>query len=110
MPRTIGLVLGGFTLLQFGWICGTLAGTASAEEPTPVTTPTAAPLHDLLCRAFAGAPDRPGVVDTSDRTTEIGQWVAESAAKGWAVHAVDFEVGTKTTGYPQPWLQVCLSR
>lgn len=110
MPRRIGLFVGAVALLELGWICGSIADSAVAQEPPPpAPVAAAAPTH-LLCKAFAGAPDRPGVVDTSDRTTEIGQWVAEGAGKGWAVSTVDFEVGTKPTGYPQPWVEVCLTR
>lgn len=110
MTRTLGWVVAAAALVEFGWICGSIAGTAMAEEPPPAPEPTPPPAQHLLCKAFAAAADRPGVVDTSDRTTEIGQWVAEQAGRGWRVASVDFEVGTKPTGYPQPWSEVCLSR
>ncbi len=106
MPRRIGLIVGAFALVELGWICGSMADSAVAQEPPPAAP---AATH-MLCKAFAGAADRPGVVDTSDATTEVGQWVAEATAKGWAVDTVDFEVGVKPTGYPQPWVEVCLTR
>jgi hypothetical protein len=93
----------GFLLLAVavGWFAGV---RADAQEPTPV------PPRHLSCRAFQGVSDRDWVIDTSDRTTEIGQWVDQQARLGWRVEGVDFEVGTKPTGYPSTWAEVCLTR
>jgi hypothetical protein len=102
MSRWLGWTATALALVEMGWILGSTSGNAVAQEPPPH--------RDLRCKAFVGSPDRPGVADTSDRTTEIGQWVADGQTKGWEVATVDFEVGTKATGYPQPWVEVCLSR
>lgn len=85
----------------FAWF---FAVGARAEEP--VSSP---PRH-LQCRTFQGPTDREWIIVTSDGTTEVGQWVGEQAALGWQVEAVDFEVGTKPTGYPSTWASVCLVR
>jgi hypothetical protein len=84
-------------------VCAALGwyfSSARAQEPTPV--------RHLKCRTFQGVTDREWTIDTSDRTTEIGQWVGQQA--GWQVETVDFEVGTKPTGYPSTWAEVCVSR
>ncbi len=98
-PRTsiglLGLAVG------LGWFAGV---RADAQEP-----PQPASRH-LLCRSFQGRTDTDWVIDTSDRTTEIGQWVDQEGKRGWSVDGVDFELGTKPTGYPSTWAEVCLSR
>jgi len=82
---------------------GGFVALSEAQEPSaPAAT------RHLRCRAFQGPTDRDWVIDTSDRTTEPGQWVGQQA--GWEVESVDFEVGTKPTGYPSTWAQVCVSR
>ncbi|MBA2320313.1 MAG: hypothetical protein H0V89_04070 [Deltaproteobacteria bacterium] len=82
---------------------GGFVAVGEAQEPTaPAAT------RHLRCRPFQGPTDRDWVIDTSDRTTEPGQWVGQQA--GWVVESVDFEVGMKPTGYPSTWAQVCVSR
>ncbi len=76
---------------------------AQASEPGEVTTP-----ERLLCRIFLIDVARGQVVETGDRTTEVGQWVGEQEEEGWRLFGVDFEVGQKATGYPQGYVQVCL--
>jgi len=58
------------------------------------------------CGVFEVDVSRRSVVETSDPTTEVGQWIAEQ--RGWVVDTLDFEVGQKPTDYPQGWMQVCL--
>jgi hypothetical protein len=64
---------------------------------------------DLLCRTFSHNVNDAVVVDTSDRTSDVGQWVDSERAKGWVVASVDFELAQKPNGYPQGFVQVCLS-
>lgn len=47
---------------------------------------------------------------TADRSSEVGQWVAAREGEGWALQGVDFEIGQKSTGYPQGFLHVCMAR
>lgn len=62
----------------------------------------------LRCATFP-APLDPGVeINTDDKTTEVGQWVAARAAEGRALASIDFEVGTKPTGYPVGFALVCV--
>jgi hypothetical protein len=48
-------------------------------------------------------------VDTRDRSTDLGRWVIDMEARGWAVTSVDFEVGQKPTGFAEGYVQVCLT-
>jgi len=78
---------------------------AGAEAPTATPPPTEA--LQLRCRLFTSLLSSESVLDTQDATTEIGQWIAEQ--DGWRLHAIDFEVGQKSTGFPQGYRHVCLS-
>ena len=62
----------------------------------------------LRCRVFAVDVERGGAIETSDRTTEIGQWLGRQEDEQWRLHSVDFEMGVKKTGFPQGWVQVCV--
>ncbi|MBW1880724.1 MAG: hypothetical protein JRI25_23455 [Deltaproteobacteria bacterium] len=62
-----------------------------------------------LCKLFETDVGQGAMVETSDRTTEVGQWVAEQEEAGWRLHDLDFEVAQKSTGYPQGFIQVCLA-
>lgn len=97
----VALATGGALLT--GWIGGRmLPGSAHAQEPAPAATAPAS------CRVFAVELVPGGFdIDLADRTTEIGRWVRERADEGGNVTEVDFEVGQKSTGYPQGWVQIC---
>jgi|JI7StandDraft_1071085.scaffolds.fasta_scaffold459543_1 hypothetical protein len=75
--------------------------TADAAESKPSA--------DLLCRTFLHNINDASVVDTSDRTSQVGEWVATERAKGWTVQGVDLEVAQKPNGFSQGFVQVCLS-
>ncbi|MCB9663862.1 MAG: hypothetical protein H6732_07100 [Alphaproteobacteria bacterium] len=62
------------------------------------------------CRTFRHALDGDAPLDTHDRTSEVGQWVAEQRAGGWTLDEVDFEVASKPNGFPQGYVQLCLRR
>lgn len=62
----------------------------------------------LVCRAFSYDLKSGSVVDTADRTSEIGQWVGSKEDEGWLLYSVDFETAQKPTGFPEGWTQVCL--
>lgn len=98
---TSTLVLAVVCALQAGFLLGRngIAATANAQEATP--------RFALECRTFAIDPAKDPLVQTSDKTTEIGKWVADREATGWTFYSLDFEIGQKPTGYPQGWLQVC---
>jgi hypothetical protein len=99
---TSTVVLAVVCALQAGILLGRdgIASTAIAQEP-------AAPRFALECRSFAVDPAKDPLVQTSDKTTEIGKWVSDREAEGWTLYSLDFEIGQKPTGYPQGWLQVC---
>ncbi len=77
-----------------------LAPTAAAER--------AEPAGDVRCRIFAVPLDTPWTLDTSDGTSEIGQWVASEKARGAAVVSTDFETAQRVSGYPTGYVQVCV--
>jgi len=62
----------------------------------------------LVCQVFATDLRNPTPIDTADATTEIGQWVTQWVGQGYALFNLDFEVGSKSTGYPQGYVQVCM--
>jgi hypothetical protein len=70
----------------------------------------APPTHDLLCRTFKHTLENPVLIETSDRTSEVGQWVAEQRGNGWELSGTDFEVTQKPNGFPMGFVQVCLKR
>lgn len=100
------------TCLSLGLVAGTLMPAAQAQDPAPDPVPAASPQTELLCKTFKVTPDDEygGVFETTDTTDPIGQWAQEQAAKGWSVHSSDLELGTKGTGFPVAYNQVCLSR
>jgi hypothetical protein len=61
-----------------------------------------------VCRIFETDLRAPHVVDTDDRTSEVGQWVGQQRDAGLTTVTVDLEVGQKPTGYPQGYLSVCV--
>jgi len=105
---------------------GSLIAPAYATDP-PATAPDASATADasrppamddgatvgassgqLVCQVFATDVRTPTPIDTADATTEIGQWVSQWVAQGYALFNLDFEVGSKSTGYPQGYVQVCM--
>ena len=109
------LALTALCLAQGAWIAAThLLGDARAQDPAPATLmdppPAEARASSLLCRLFDTGVASGSMIESADRTTEVGQWVGEQQDDGWRLFSVDFEVGQKATGYPQGYLQVCLSR
>ena len=89
-----------------------MADSALADDPLsePVlesVPPAVEPPTKLLCRVFKVDADQPQFT-LPDGRTEAGQWVLENQ-DAWRLHEVDFEMGTKSNGYPQAWVQVCLS-
>lgn len=66
-------------------------------------------LPRLRCAMFPTELETGKVIETSDRTTEIGQWVAAQEEDDWQLYQVDFETAQKPTGYPQGWVQVCMT-
>lgn len=78
----------------------------AVEEPAPIVV--SAEGGRLVCRLFLVDVGDSDVLDTSDRTTEVGQWVGDQVDQGMSLHGVDFEVGQKTTGYPQGYVHVCV--
>ncbi len=63
---------------------------------------------DLRCATFPASLDAQLDLDTRDATTDLGRWVAARRAEGADVDGIDFEVGTKPTGYPVAFVQVCM--
>lgn len=86
---------------------GLIGVRALAQEPPP-----AAAAHAVQkCRLFTLADlEKDRDLNTEDRSTEIGQWVTAREAEGWRLVGIDFEIGQKSTGYPQAWQQVCLEK
>lgn len=74
----------------------------AAEEPARAASPR------LHCRLFVTEVTHGADIDTGDRTTEIGQWVGDQEDDGWLLYGVDFEVGQKSTGYPNAFVHVCV--
>lgn len=102
--RTLTTVsIAGAVAFVAGWLAHDAVPVARAQDEAPADATSPA----RLCRTFSVDLDKPRAIETEDRTSEVGQWVAEQS--GWAVHDIDFEVGQKATGYPQGWVQVCLA-
>jgi hypothetical protein len=85
---------------------GVIGVRAVAQEPAPTA------VHPVQrCRLFPLADvEKDRELNTEDRSSEVGQWVTAREAEGWTVAGVDFEIGQKSTGYPQGWQQVCMAR
>lgn len=62
----------------------------------------------LKCKVFPYDLADPPLLETADRTTEVGQWIGAREDEGWLLYTVDFETSQKPTGYPQGWTQVCM--
>jgi len=77
-------------------------------EPEPALARYDAPPLELRCRVFPVLLDGDSTFETGDATTEVGQWI--EAQDGWLFHSADFEVGQKSTGFPQGFSQVCLRK
>lgn len=86
-----------------GWLLGRAA-------PLDAHAADERPEEAYRCRTFRHALEGDAPVDTHDRTSEVGQWVAEQRAGGWSVDEVDFEVASKPNGFPQGYVQVCMRR
>ena len=94
-------------VLQTGLLLGRSLG-APAHAEVPVVEPFYEPPR-LYCRPFkVPLEGAPAAIETNDTTTEIGQWLQKEEAS-YELFSVDFEVGTKATGYPQGWAYVCLT-
>lgn len=106
------LTTAGFGFLcavQLGWLWGVFSTTDALAEELVASSPK--PGFSLKCKGFnsdLGKSEQP-TIDTSDRLTEVGQWVGEQEDTGMSLHSVDFEVGQKASNYPQAWLYVCMS-
>lgn len=61
----------------------------------------------LKCRAFPTEPS--AEIDTRDPESDLGRWVLDHEDRGWRVHGVQWDIGQKPTGYPQGWVQICLT-
>ncbi len=85
----------------------TVALAASRVAP-PAVAERAAPAGDVRCRIFTVPLDTPWTLDTSDGTSEIGQWVASEKQRGAAVVSTDFETAQRVSGYPTGYVQVCV--
>ncbi len=105
--KTAALSLAALYAAQAAWL-----GLRDARAEVPVAAEPAAerPSHHLTCRVFALDLRQPSPIETQDRTSEIGQWVGELEDRGHILHGLDFEIGQKSTGYPQGYVQVCVTR
>jgi len=115
--KTVALALTVVCAAQAVWLGIRVARAADAPAPVPgaqAASPTgaapaaAAAKPRLKCHVFLVDVADPTTTETEDRTTEIGQWVGEQEDAGWLLYGVDFEVGQKSTGYPQGYEQVCM--
>jgi hypothetical protein len=102
----IGLVA--LCALQAGLLLSPLLGTSWAAADDVVAPADAALFPGrLLCKTFAADPAGPALIMPGDKS-EAGNWVQEQSNE-WQIYTVDFEMATKSTGFPQGWLQVCLA-
>lgn len=109
--KRIATALAFLCVFQAGLLLGRLVpNDAHAEEPQPEQP--IVPFYDpprLYCRLFQVPLEGAGTTfETSDVTTEIGKWV-QKEEESYELFTLDFEVGQKSTGYPQGHVQVCLS-
>lgn len=104
MSRTpMSLITLMFTAALLGaWVARSGAAVAHAEEPSKDQA--------RLCRIFKQNLEGTPMYDTSDRTSEIGQWVGEKRTNGWRVADSDFAITPKSNGFPQGYVHVCLAR
>ena len=64
--------------------------------------------HDARCRTFKHPVTDDRVLDTEDRTSEVGTWVGGLRDKGWALADLDFELTRKDNGLPMGFVQICM--
>ncbi|MFT7519704.1 MAG: hypothetical protein ACI9MC_001847 [Kiritimatiellia bacterium] len=102
-------ILGAMCAVQAGVLAWSwMSDAAMAEEPGLFSTATATPVPEkLMCRIFKVDADQPQFTYPDGRT-EAGNWALEHQSE-WRIHEVDFEMGVKANGFPQPWVQVCLA-
>ncbi len=81
-------------------------GSSHAEVATPAET------GDRACRTFPITVDdgQGGAFLTSDRTGPVGEWVGARQDEGWRMDVVDYEIGQRSTGYPEHRVMVCVRR
>jgi hypothetical protein len=83
------------------------AEEGDGDKEAPVTSPISLQLN---CRVFRTNLEKDAAaIDTSDRLSEIGQWVGQLEDQSMQLHSVDFEIGQKATNFPQGWIYVCMS-
>jgi hypothetical protein len=99
------LALAAICVFQLGWITGS-HGTSVAFADDQEAMAYALP--KVRCAQFETSNQPRATLDTSDRTTEIGQWMHAQEQEGWQLYTVDFEIAQKPTGYAQTWVQVCV--
>jgi hypothetical protein len=92
-------------LLASRWLPPTMA--FAQDSPAPTLEAASVFPGRLLCRTFPADPTGPAVLMPGDKS-DVGGWVAEQDDT-WQIYTVDFEMGTKSTGFPQGWVQVCLA-
>lgn len=98
--------------VEMKWVLGVavaMAGGAWLSGSSARAADSAGSGH-LLCRAFSAPVESGARIETSDKTSEAGQWVASETEKGWRVHSVQLALGQKPTGFPAGFAQVCLRR
>lgn len=83
---------------------GLVLGWAGVPEAWAAPSKT----RDVMCRTFKHALEDGTMFETSDRTSEVGQWVGQHRENGWDVVDLDFEVTQKPNGFPMGFVQVCL--
>lgn len=96
-------VLAAIVLVQSGWWLAQWAPpTAHAEDEAP----PASGLR-LLCRTFPLDASPEATLETADSSVPLGAWIAEKS-RDWTLYTLDYEIGQKSTGFPQHWVQACL--
>ncbi len=99
----------GKALMMVGLGLAALTGWLGAQWVQPAQAQEGAAYNPkLVCKYFEVDLSNPQVLETADRTSEVGQWIGTREDDGWMLYTVDFETARKVTGYPQGWLQVCL--
>jgi hypothetical protein len=96
------------------WLVAAAALALAAVEAGRSLLPTAHAQDvdgtTLLCRTFKQPLDEGPPLETSDRTSEVGRWIAEQRPRGWQLRELDWEIASKPSGYPQAYVYVCLAR